>query len=77
MRDEGASPTSIFAAEIGLDEFAAAAEHIPALQVIDVREQWERMMGAIEPSVLVPLSELERGQADVTELDPAKPTVVY
>jgi adenylyltransferase/sulfurtransferase len=63
--------------EIDTEEFLAAADAAHAIQVVDVREPWERMLGAIEPSVLVPLSELERGRADVDELDPAKPTIVY
>jgi adenylyltransferase/sulfurtransferase len=63
--------------EIDTTEFVEAAEAGRDLQVVDVREEWERMMGAIEPSVLVPLSALERGHADVTALDPAKATVVY
>ncbi len=63
--------------EIDPAEFVTAAEKTDAMQVVDVREQWERMMGAIEPSVLVPLSELEHGQADLANLDPKKPTIVY
>lgn len=47
------------------------------LQVIDVRETWERALGAIEPSVLIPLSDLDGGQPDLVGLDPSKPTVVY
>lgn len=50
---------------------------VAGVQVVDVREEWERVLGAIEPSVLVPLSALERGVADVAPLDPSKPTVVY
>lgn len=63
--------------EIDVEQFAEASERDRTLQVIDVREEWERMMGAIEPSVLVPLSALERGREDVSGLDPKRPSVVY
>lgn len=63
--------------EIDLEQFTALAEREPALQVIDVREEWERAMGAIEPSVLIPLSALQRGVEDVSGIDRTKPTVVY
>lgn len=63
--------------EIDTHDFLAAADADHAIQVVDVRETWERMLGAIEPSVLVPLSALEHGQADLGGLDPAKPTIVY
>ncbi|HVU35950.1 MAG TPA: molybdopterin-synthase adenylyltransferase MoeB [Opitutaceae bacterium] len=66
-----------FPEEIDVEEFVASAERDQSIQVVDVRETWERMLGAIEPSVLVPLSDLEHGQPDLSELDPAKPTVVY
>ncbi|MGA3006855.1 MAG: HesA/MoeB/ThiF family protein [Opitutaceae bacterium] len=47
-------------------------------QLIDVRETWERSQGSIEPSVHVPLGELEdAGAGFLTALDPAAPTVVY
>lgn len=44
-------------------------------QLVDVREDWERALGSIEPSVHVPLGRLER--AGAPGLDPAAPTVVY
>jgi rhodanese-related sulfurtransferase len=47
------------------------------LQLIDVREEWERALGAIEPSLHAPLGALERGDVDLTGLDPAAPTIVY
>ena len=73
-----ASPASLaFPPEIDVATFVNLEVAADRLQVIDVREQWERMLGAIEPSVLVPLSELERGGSDLGQLDPAKPTVVY
>jgi len=48
------------------------------LQLLDVREDWERVQGSIEPSVHVPLRRLEASSAsDIAPLDPAVPTVVY
>lgn len=49
------------------------------LELLDVREDWERMMGAIEPSRHIPLGALEFGEADaeVKTMDPAAPTVIY
>lgn len=51
----------------------------PAPQLIDVRERWERELGAIEPSIHVPLGLLERDEAKgaLAGLDLAAPTVVY
>jgi adenylyltransferase/sulfurtransferase len=74
---EKISPTMQLPVEIDVPEFEQLGSQPDLVQVIDVREQWERMLGAIEPSVLVPLSELQGGHADISELDPAKPTVVY
>lgn len=73
----GAAGLGTLPPEIDTDEFVTAAQGAPAVQVIDVRESWERLLGAIEPSVLVPLSELEHDRADLSALDPAKPTIVY
>lgn len=49
------------------------------LQLLDVREDWERMMGAIKPSRHIPLGALEFGEAEaeVKAMDPAAPTIVY
>lgn len=49
------------------------------VQLIDVREDWERAMGAIQPSAHLPLGQLTKGLADavVAALDPKKPTVAY
>ena len=63
--------------EIDVEQFSTVADRAGEVQVIDVREEWERMLGAIEPSVLVPLSALQRGQAQLDGLNPAKPTIVY
>ncbi len=50
-----------------------------APQLVDCREEWERVFGTIEPSIHIPLSVLAHGQAgdDLQKLDPQKPTVVY
>ncbi|HSI08279.1 MAG: molybdopterin-synthase adenylyltransferase MoeB [Rariglobus sp.] len=50
-----------------------------AVQLIDVREDWERALGAIQPSVHVPLGELgtETAKVALATLDPSKETVVY
>lgn len=48
------------------------------LQLLDVRERWERAQGSIEPSVHLPLRHLETSSAsELAPLDPAVPTVVY
>jgi len=49
------------------------------LQLIDVREDWEREAGAILPSAHVPLGLLAGDEAAsaLASLDPARPTVVY
>jgi molybdopterin/thiamine biosynthesis adenylyltransferase/rhodanese-related sulfurtransferase len=49
------------------------------LQLIDVREDWERSEGAIMPSLHIPLGKLvQQGAKDLlAELRPTLPTVVY
>jgi adenylyltransferase/sulfurtransferase len=49
------------------------------LQLVDVREAWERKQGAIEPSIHIPLRALEYGEADaeVRTMDRTAPTVIY
>jgi sulfur-carrier protein adenylyltransferase/sulfurtransferase len=48
------------------------------VQLLDVREGWERAQESIEPSVHLPLRHLETSSAsDLAPLDPAVPTVVY
>jgi adenylyltransferase/sulfurtransferase len=64
--------------EIGRDELLSLLGAPGPLQLLDVREDWERVMGSIEPSVHVPLGRLETSSAsDIAPLDPAVPTVVY
>jgi adenylyltransferase/sulfurtransferase len=57
---------------------AELAEGRP-VQLIDVREAWERSSGAIEPNVHIPLRALERNEARpaLEGLDRATLTVVY
>jgi sulfur-carrier protein adenylyltransferase/sulfurtransferase len=53
------------------------ADGVPAgVQLLDVREDWERQLGLIEPSAHVPLGHLVRGLRPA-ELDPQQPTIVY
>ncbi len=71
--------------EISADELRAALATTTSArppQLIDVREDWERALGAIQPSIHVPLGALERGDspaalASLATLDPAAPTFVY
>ena len=69
------APKSL-ADEIDLPELRAT---LAQLQLIDVREAWERAAGAILPSAHLPLAALQAVQdnAAIKLLDPAKPTVVY
>ena len=50
-----------------------------AVQLIDVREDWERVVGAILPSAHLPLGQLLNGSVKdaVAALDASKPTVIY
>jgi adenylyltransferase/sulfurtransferase len=61
--------------ELTVDELKANRE----VQIIDVREDWERALGAIQPSVHVPLGKLGTDQAAeaLIALDPTADTVVY
>jgi molybdopterin/thiamine biosynthesis adenylyltransferase/rhodanese-related sulfurtransferase len=67
------------AGEIGEIAPAGLRALAPAPQLIDVRETWERRLGAIQPSLHVPLGLLERGEAAgaLAGLDPRALTVVY
>jgi adenylyltransferase/sulfurtransferase len=66
------------AAEIGVDELRRRMREGARVQLLDVREDWERRMGSIEPSAHVPLGWLEAGRAEgLAGLDPSVPTVVY
>lgn len=48
-----------------------------AIQLIDVREEWEAGICSLEGSTLIPLGELRRGYALPPNLDPDAPSVVY
>jgi adenylyltransferase/sulfurtransferase len=50
-----------------------------SLQLIDVREDWERAEAAIMPSLHIPLGSLDQQGAEelLAELQPTLPTVVY
>jgi adenylyltransferase/sulfurtransferase len=65
--------------EIDSGDLRAVLAAGQAMQLVDVREAWERTMsGAIEPDVHAPLSELMRGGSEVlAALDRSAPTVVY
>jgi molybdopterin/thiamine biosynthesis adenylyltransferase/rhodanese-related sulfurtransferase len=63
------------AAEIDVADLRAALANGRPPQLIDVRETWERVVGVIEPSVHLPLGDLQREGAPA--LDPTVPTVVY
>jgi len=60
-------------------EVRAWLEREPDVQLIDVREDWERARGAIQPSIHVPLRLLEGPAAtpQLASLDAGKTTVVY
>ncbi|AHF89125.1 UBA/THIF-type NAD/FAD binding protein [Opitutaceae bacterium TAV5] len=64
--------------EITVDALRPAVADV---QLIDVREDWERALAAIEPetSVHIPLGRLGTPEADaaLAALDPEQPTVVY
>jgi len=64
--------------EIGAEELGRLMGGGAPLQLLDVREAWERALGSIEPSAHVPLGRLEAGPAsELAALDPTAPTVVY
>lgn len=61
--------------EIAPDELRAALASASPPQLLDVREDWERALGALSPSVHLPLAAL--AGADLSALDPSRPVVVY
>jgi adenylyltransferase/sulfurtransferase len=74
-----AVPAKAAADEIDAAGLRAALTGGHAPQLIDVREDWERALGAIQPSVHAPLGLLETAAVSegLATLDPKKPTVVY
>lgn len=65
--------------EIEAADLRAALARTDAPQLIDVREDWERALGSIQPSVHLPLGAIERDEAAavLAALDPARITVIY
>jgi adenylyltransferase/sulfurtransferase len=63
--------------ESGVAALRAAISAGRRVQLIDVREAWERKLGAIVPSVHAPLGAIERREFDPAGLDPAAETVIY
>ena len=64
--------------EIGRDELERMLREGAPVQLLDVREGWEREMSSIEPSTHLPLGRLETSSAsDLATLDPSVPTVAY
>jgi molybdopterin/thiamine biosynthesis adenylyltransferase/rhodanese-related sulfurtransferase len=64
--------------EIERDELRQMLQGGAPLQLLDVREEWERELASIQPSVHLPLGSLERASgADLAPLDPSVTTVVY
>jgi molybdopterin/thiamine biosynthesis adenylyltransferase/rhodanese-related sulfurtransferase len=69
--------------EVEVDWLRARLEQAQAagtpLQLVDCRETWEREMGAILPSVHIPLGQFESGAAAETlaQLKPDQPLVIY
>jgi adenylyltransferase/sulfurtransferase len=74
-----ALPSTTTADEIAADELRAALVSDTPPQLLDVREVWERAVGALTPSIHVPLGQLETSEATppLATLDPQQPTVVY
>ncbi len=63
--------------EIDVAELRARIASSGAVQLVDVREGWERTQGSIERSVHIPLGELGKGSPALAKLDPKALTVVY
>ena len=61
--------------EISPDALRAALASSAPPQLLDVREDWERALGALSPSAHIPLAALP--SADLSALDPSLPLVVY
>jgi sulfur-carrier protein adenylyltransferase/sulfurtransferase len=77
LSDEWSRTGAVLPEEIDVSDLTAAQHAGAKPQVLDVRESWERMLGAIEPSAHIALGEIESGRADLTHLDAGRPTVVY
>lgn len=70
-----AVPLKASGAEITVEELKTNLK----VQMIDVREEWERALGAIQPSVHVPLGTLgtDAAHTALMDLDPRRETVVF
>jgi adenylyltransferase/sulfurtransferase len=69
------TPPALHPDEITAAALRSALAAGTPLQLIDVREAWERDLGAILPSFHVPLDIV--ATADLSALDPALPTVLF
>ncbi len=69
--EEQTNPDEIYAADL--------RARFGSVQLLDVREDWERALGAISPSAHAPLGTLGTDDARpaLAALDPRRPTVVY
>ncbi|HEY1847589.1 MAG TPA: HesA/MoeB/ThiF family protein [Opitutaceae bacterium] len=64
--------------EIGPDELASLIQSGTPVQLLDVREGWEREESSISPSKHIPLRFLESSApGELAPFDPARRTVVY
>jgi molybdopterin/thiamine biosynthesis adenylyltransferase/rhodanese-related sulfurtransferase len=79
LASSGATPDELTVAAFRVTQRAEGAMGRLPLQLIDVREDWERELGAIQFSVHVPLGLLgsDEARAALVALDPGLPTVVY
>ena len=68
-------PSVVNPSEISPPELRAALSSSVPPQLLDVREDWERALGALLPSAHIPLAALPT--ADLSALDPSRPVVVY
>ena len=60
--------------EISAAELRQKLEAGDKINLLDVRELWERRVASIEPSVFIPMSDVP---ARVQELDPEEHIIVY
>ncbi|HEY1793458.1 MAG TPA: molybdopterin-synthase adenylyltransferase MoeB [Opitutaceae bacterium] len=64
--------------EIDADDLGEMLRAASPVQLLDVREGWERELESIEPSKHIPLRFLESSSGgDLAPFDPSVPTVVY
>jgi molybdopterin/thiamine biosynthesis adenylyltransferase/rhodanese-related sulfurtransferase len=64
--------------EISSEDFMKMMEDEPSLQTLDVREDWERQIARIEPSIHLPLANLTNEQDMSPDLfDPSQKLVIF